>query len=51
MGAVLSQINDQGKEQTIACFSKKFVKAQMNYSTTDKQALSVKKGILHFNHY
>lgn len=51
MGAVLSQIDDEGNERMIACFSKKFVKAQLHYSTTDKEALAVEKGILHFDHY
>ncbi|KAI5150472.1 hypothetical protein ENBRE01_1516 [Enteropsectra breve] len=51
MGAILSQMDNAGKERIIACFSKKFVKAQLNYSTTDKEALAVEKGILHFDHY
>jgi hypothetical protein len=51
MGAVLSQIGNNGKEKMISTFSKKFVKAQMNYSTTDKEALALEKGILHYDHY
>ena len=35
----------------IGCFSKKFVKAQTNYSTTDIEALAVEKGIVYFDHY
>jgi hypothetical protein len=51
MGAVLSQLDENGREKIISCFSKKFVKAQQNYSTTDKEALAVEKGILHYDHY
>jgi hypothetical protein len=31
--------------------AKKFIKAQSNYSTTDKEATALEKGILHFDHY
>lgn len=51
MGAVLSQTDENGLDRIISCFSKKFVKAQQNYSTTDKEALALEKGILHFDHY
>ena len=51
MGAVLTQLDDKGCEHMISCFSKKFVKAQMNYSTTDKELLAIEKGIEHFKHY
>ena len=51
MGAALSQLDEEGRERMIACFSKKFVKAQTNYSTTDIEALAVEKGIVYFDHY
>lgn len=35
----------------IACFSKKFLKARIYYSTTDREALAVEKAILHFDYY
>lgn len=39
MGDVLSQLEESEKERIIDCFSKKFVKAQLNYSTTGKEVL------------
>ena len=39
------------EEKIISCFSKKFIKAQQNYSTTDKELLAIEKGIEHFKHY
>lgn len=51
IGAVLAQINDDGKEEVVSLFSKKFDKCQMNYSVTDKELLAVVKGIGNFRHY
>lgn len=51
MGAVLSQKIETGSETIVACYSKKFIKAQLNYSTTDKELTAVEKGIEHFKHY
>jgi hypothetical protein len=35
----------------ISTFSKKFVEAQQNYSTMDKELLAIEKGILHYYYY
>ena len=51
MEAVLTQLDDQDRETIVSCFSKKFVKSQMNYSTTDKELLAIEKGIEHYKHY
>ena len=51
MGAVLTQIDDTGKERLLSCFSKKFDSAQSNYSTTDKELVAVMIGIEHYKHY
>ncbi|MGL5771338.1 MAG: reverse transcriptase family protein, partial [Bacteroidales bacterium] len=45
IGAVLSQIHNNGSERMICAFSKKLDKAQMNYSVTDRELLAVVKGI------
>lgn len=50
-GAVLVQVDNEGKERMVSCFSKKFDKAQCNYSVTDKELLGVVKGMEHFRHY
>ena len=51
MGAVLTQKDDSGRERIISCLSRKFIKAQQNYSTTDKELLAIEKGIEYYKHY
>jgi predicted aspartyl protease len=51
LGAILTQMDNDGKERIISCFSKKFDKAQSNYSTTDKELIAVMIGIEHYRHY
>lgn len=51
MGAVLTQIGDDGKGKMLSCYSKKFDRAQTNYSTTDKELVAVMLGIEHYKHY
>jgi hypothetical protein len=50
MTAVLSQLDNESREIMIACFSKKVVNAKTNYSTADKEALALEKGMLCFDH-
>lgn len=51
LGTILTQFDNDGKERMISCFSKKFDKAQSNYSTTDKELVAVMIGIEHYRHY
>ena len=49
-GAVLSQLVD-GQEKVVAYFSKKFSKAQRQYSVTRQELLAVISSTKHFRHY
>lgn len=49
--AVLSQLNDAGKEQAVHYFSKSLVKAERNYSTTDKELVAIIKSLAYFRKY
>ncbi|KAF9761100.1 Retrovirus-related Pol polyprotein from transposon [Nosema granulosis] len=51
IGAILAQIDDQGRERMISAYSKNFDKHQNNYSVTDKELLAVVKSIEHYRHY
>ena len=51
LGAVLTQFDGDGNERLLSCYSKKFDKAQSNYSTTDKELVAVMLGIEHYKHY
>lgn len=50
LGSVLSQVSDD-VEHPIAYFSKLFSKAERNYSTTERELLSVLESIKHFRGY
>ena len=50
-GAVLSQEDESGVEHPVCYFSKKFQKHQRNYSTIEKEALSLLLALDHFNVY
>lgn len=51
IGAILSQLGDNGEKLMISTFSKKLDRAQLNYSVTDKELLAVIKGIEYYRHY
>ena len=51
MGAVLMQKGKDGGRQPVAYFSKKFLSYQKNYSTVEKEALSLLSALLHFEVY
>ncbi|KAF9760555.1 Transposon Tf2-6 polyprotein, partial [Nosema granulosis] len=51
IGAILSQVREDGREKMISAFSKNLDKAQLNYSVTDKELLAVVKGIENYRHY
>ena len=50
IGMILSQIQD-GHERVIAYAGKRLTSAEMNYSTTEKEALAVIEGLKHFDPY
>ena len=51
LGYVLSQINELGEEHPIAFASKKLFPSEHNYSTIEREALAIVKGIKHFQKY
>ncbi|XP_049272416.1 uncharacterized protein K02A2.6-like [Rhipicephalus sanguineus] len=51
VGAVLSQIDDQGREAAIAFASRTLSPAERNYSQLDREGLAVVYGATHFHQY
>ena len=51
IGAVLSQIGNDGKERAISFFSRSLSKAERNYSTTRKELLAFVCAVEHFRCY
>lgn len=50
-GSVLSQCDTEGIEHPVAFFSKKFHKHELNYSTIEKETLSLLLSLEHFDVY
>lgn len=48
MGAILSQLDDEGVDHPVSCFSKMLSKAERNYSITKKECLAVLLAIKHY---
>ncbi|KAG8184898.1 hypothetical protein JTE90_017753 [Oedothorax gibbosus] len=51
MGVVLSQRNSLGEEHPVLYLSKKFAKAELNYSTTEKECASIVFAIKKLHYY
>ena len=51
IGAVLSQVHDDGKEHVVGYASHSLSKAERNYTTTRKELLAVVTFVQHFRHY
>ena len=51
VGAVLSQLDDNGDDHPIAYFSRKLLPRETRYSTIEKECLAIKLGIQAFNTY
>ena len=51
VGAVLSQMGDDGKEQPVAYFSRKLLPREVRYSTIEKECLAIKLGVEAFRVY
>ena len=51
VGAVLSQLDDEGKDHLVAYFSRKLLPRETRYSTIEKECLAIKLGIQAFDSY
>lgn len=51
VGAVLSQLDEEGKDHPVACFSWKFLPREEKYSTVEKECLAIKLGVQTFRVY
>lgn len=51
IGAVLLQVDSQGKEKPTAYYSKKLNRHQQRYSTIEKETLALVRAIQHFEFY
>ena len=51
IGAVLSQVDDNGTEKVIAYWSRQLTKAERNYSTIEREALAIVKAVKEFYPY
>eukprot|EP00731_Ephydatia_muelleri_P024415 Em0016g686a len=51
IGAVLSQVDDNGTEKIIAYWSRQLTKAERNYSTIEREALAIVKAVKEFYPY
>ena len=51
LGAVLSQIDEYGREHVVAYASKTLSAREINYSTTEKEAFAIQFGTQHFRVY
>jgi hypothetical protein len=51
IGAVLSQISDQGKECVIAYYSRALTKPERRYCVTRRELLAIVAAVKHFHHY
>ena len=51
VGAVLSQMNDEGVEHPVAFFSRKLLPREEKYATVEKECLAVKLGVETFRVY
>lgn len=48
VGAVLSQLDDEGKDHPVAYFSRKLLPRETRYLTIEKECLAIKLGIQAF---
>ena len=51
LGAVLSQLDDNGKLRPIGFYSRKFTPAEVNYEIYDKELLAIIEGLKNWRHY
>jgi hypothetical protein len=51
LGAVISQLDDKGKRRPILFYSRKFLLAERNYSTPDKELLAIVQTLKKYRHY
>ena len=51
LGAVLSQLNDEGKDHLVAYYSRKLLPREERYSTVEKECLAIKLGVEAFRVY
>jgi hypothetical protein len=50
LGAVLSQVGEDGKQHPVAFYSRKFLPAEQNYEIHDKELLAIKAALQEWRH-
>ena len=51
VGAVLSQLDDEGADHPVAYYSRKLLASEQKYATVEKECLAIKLGMQHFHVY
>ncbi len=51
IGAVLSQLDDEGHDRPVAFYSRKLLPREVNFAAVDKECLAIVDGIRHFQVY
>ncbi len=51
IGAVLTQVDEEGQDQLVAFYSRKLLPRERNYAAVDKECLAIVDGIRHFQIY
>ena len=51
LGAVLSQVDEDGRERPVYIHSRQFSSAELNYATTEKEGLAVVSAMQKFRPY
>jgi reverse transcriptase-like protein/integrase-like protein/chromodomain-containing protein len=51
IGAVIVQLDDQGRKRPVLFYSRKLLPAERNYSTPDKELLAIVQTLKKFRHY
>lgn len=51
LGAVLSQLDEDGNDHAVAYYSKKLIPAEINYTVIERESLAIVRAVEHFRMY